>query len=241
MPTPRLALQRRCFWCCRGWTPRAKAASCAMWSVRSDPKVFATPRSKAPTAEEKEHPFLWRIRNALPRPGQIGVFDRSHYEDVLIVRVHNLVPPATWGRRYGQINAFEQKEAQAGTTIVKVMLHISSDEQKARLTERLDARTSTGSTTPATWTSASSGRNTSRRTRWPSTGARRRALRGSSSRRTASGTPGWRFSSCWSSTCERWRRNGRQQPLTSKPRRHGWPRPSIHSASTVSRQGGVAA
>jgi PPK2 family polyphosphate:nucleotide phosphotransferase len=93
---------------------------------------------KAPTREEQEHPFLWRIRNALPRPGEIGVFDRSHYEDVLVVRVHNLVPPATWGRRYGQINTFEQTVAQAGTTIVKVMLHISSDEQKARLTERLE-------------------------------------------------------------------------------------------------------
>jgi PPK2 family polyphosphate:nucleotide phosphotransferase len=92
---------------------------------------------KAPTPEEQEHPFLWRIRNALPRPGQIGVFDRSHYEDVLIARVHNLVPPATWGRRYGQINTFEKSVAQAGTTIVKVMLHISSEEQKARLTERL--------------------------------------------------------------------------------------------------------
>jgi len=93
---------------------------------------------KAPTKDEQEHPFLWRIRNALPRPGQIGVFDRSHYEDVLIARVRNLVPPATWGRRYGQINTFEQKVAQAGTTIVKVMLHISSEEQKARLTERLE-------------------------------------------------------------------------------------------------------
>jgi PPK2 family polyphosphate:nucleotide phosphotransferase len=103
-----------------------------------DPQGVRYTAFKAPTEEEKGHPFLWRIRNALPRPGQIGVFDRSHYEDVLIVRVHNLVPPATWGRRYGQINAFEQKEALAGTTIVKVMLHISSDEQKARLTERLE-------------------------------------------------------------------------------------------------------
>jgi PPK2 family polyphosphate:nucleotide phosphotransferase len=103
-----------------------------------DPQGVRHTAFKAPTGEEQEHPFLWRIRNALPRPGQIGVFDRSHYEDVLVVRVHNLVPPATWGRRYGQINTFEQTVAQAGTTIVKVMLHISSDEQKARLTERLE-------------------------------------------------------------------------------------------------------
>jgi PPK2 family polyphosphate:nucleotide phosphotransferase len=104
-----------------------------------DPQGVRYTAFKAPTKEELEHPFLWRIRKALPRPGQIGVFDRSHYEDVLIARVHNLVPPATWGRRYGQINVFEQAVTQAGTTIVKVMLHISSNEQKTRLTARLDA------------------------------------------------------------------------------------------------------
>ncbi len=104
-----------------------------------DPQGVRYTAFKAPTKEELQHPFLWRIRKVLPRPGQIGVFDRSHYEDVLIARVHNLVPPATWGRRYGQINVFEQAVTQAGTTIVKVMLHISSDEQKARLTARLDA------------------------------------------------------------------------------------------------------
>ena len=103
-----------------------------------DPQGVSYTAFKTPTREELERPFLWRIRRALPRPGQIGVFDRSHYEDVLIARVHNLVPPATWGRRYGQINAFEQAVTHAGTTIVKVMLHISSDEQKARLTARLD-------------------------------------------------------------------------------------------------------
>ena len=104
-----------------------------------DPQGVRYTAFKAPSKEEREHPFLWRIRNALPRPGQIGVFDRSHYEDVLIARVHNLVPHATWGRRYGQINTFEETVTQAGTTIVKVMLHISSDEQKARLTARLES------------------------------------------------------------------------------------------------------
>jgi len=103
-----------------------------------DPQGVHYTAFKAPTREEQEHPFLWRIRNALPQPGEIGVFDRSHYEDVLIARVHNLVPTATWGRRYGQINALEQTVTKAGTTIVKVMLHISSDEQKARLTARLN-------------------------------------------------------------------------------------------------------
>jgi len=103
-----------------------------------DPQGVRYSAFKAPTQEEREHPFLWRIRNALPRPGQIGVFDRSHYEDVLIARVHNLVAPAVWARRYGQINTFEQGVTQAGTTIVKVMLNISRDEQKSRLTARLD-------------------------------------------------------------------------------------------------------
>jgi len=103
-----------------------------------DPHGVRYTAFKAPTDAEKRHPFLWRIRNALPAPGQIGIFDRSHYEDVLIGRVHNLVPPATWSRRYGQINSFEDTLSQTGTTIVKVMLNLSRDEQKERLTERLD-------------------------------------------------------------------------------------------------------
>jgi PPK2 family polyphosphate:nucleotide phosphotransferase len=103
-----------------------------------DPQGVSYTAFKAPTAEEKKHPFLWRIRQALPQPGQIGVFDRSHYEDVLIVRVHDLVPRSTWSRRYAQINAFEKSVVESGTTIVKVMLHISSDEQKSRLMRRLD-------------------------------------------------------------------------------------------------------
>ena len=103
-----------------------------------DPQGVKYTAFKAPTAEERKHPFLWRIRNALPSPGQVGVFDRSQYEDVLIVRVHELVPRATWSRRYSQINDFEAKAVADGTTIIKVMLNISSDEQKARLTERLE-------------------------------------------------------------------------------------------------------
>ncbi len=103
-----------------------------------DPQGVAITSFKAPTDEEKEHPFLWRIRRALPVPGDLGVFDRSHYEDVLIARVHDLVPRATWASRYPEINAFEEEVVDSGTTIVKVMLHISSDEQKARLTERLE-------------------------------------------------------------------------------------------------------
>lgn len=103
-----------------------------------DPQGVQITGFKAPTPEELEHPFLWRIRKALPDPGMIGVFDRSHYEDLLIVRVHDLVPPAQWKRRYATINDFEEKLAADGTTIIKVMMHISKEEQKERLTERLD-------------------------------------------------------------------------------------------------------
>ncbi|WP_037176417.1 polyphosphate kinase 2 family protein [Rhodococcus sp. UNC363MFTsu5.1] len=91
-----------------------------------------------PTAEEKRHDYLWRIRKALPRKGQLGVFDRSHYEDVLVVRVHNLVPPDVWEPRYEEINTFERELVESGTTIVKVAMFVSLDEQKARLAERLE-------------------------------------------------------------------------------------------------------
>ncbi len=91
-----------------------------------------------PTEEERAHHYLWRIRNALPPAGHIGVFDRSHYEDVLIVRVHNLVPPDVWGPRYDEINAFERELVDAGTTLVKVAMFVSLAEQKQRLAERLE-------------------------------------------------------------------------------------------------------
>ncbi|WP_063038253.1 polyphosphate kinase 2 family protein [Nocardia grenadensis] len=91
-----------------------------------------------PTEEEKRHHFLWRIRKALPRGGQLGVFDRSHYEDVLVARVHELVPEAVWQQRYTEINDFEQELAEAGTTLVKVAMFISLDEQKKRLRQRLE-------------------------------------------------------------------------------------------------------
>jgi PPK2 family polyphosphate:nucleotide phosphotransferase len=91
-----------------------------------------------PTAEELAHDFLWRVTNALPTAGQVGVFNRSHYEDVLIVQVHNLVPRAVWARRYARINAWERRLAAADTTIVKVFLHLSKKEQKERLLARLN-------------------------------------------------------------------------------------------------------
>ncbi|GGC91132.1 hypothetical protein GCM10011512_17710 [Tersicoccus solisilvae] len=103
-----------------------------------DPQGVALTAFKAPTAEELRHSFLWRVRRKLPTPGLIGVFDRSHYEDVLVHRVRRLTPLETIEKRYEQINAFERQTAAAGTRIVKVMLHISPEEQKARLAERLE-------------------------------------------------------------------------------------------------------
>ena len=93
---------------------------------------------KKPTSEELAHDFLWRIRRQVPAAGMIGVFDRSHYEDVLVVRVNGLVPEQEWRSRYGAIRDFEAELAAAGVTIVKCMLHISPEEQQERLLARLD-------------------------------------------------------------------------------------------------------
>jgi PPK2 family polyphosphate:nucleotide phosphotransferase len=92
---------------------------------------------KQPTPEERRHGFLWRIRKRLPEVGQIGIFNRSHYEDVIIARVHDLAKPPVIERRYGIINAFEKELVKRGTKIVKVCLHISYDEQRRRLLDRL--------------------------------------------------------------------------------------------------------
>jgi len=92
----------------------------------------------APTKEELKHPFLWRVEQGLPPAGTIGVFDRSHYEDVLIVRVHDLVPEAEWSKRYDQINEWEAGLVDDGVVLVKVMLHISLAEQREKLIARLD-------------------------------------------------------------------------------------------------------
>jgi PPK2 family polyphosphate:nucleotide phosphotransferase len=96
---------------------------------------------KQPGVEELTHDFLWRIYRAAPRKGFIGIFNRSHYEDVLVVRVHNLVPKQEWESRYERIKRFEELLHDAGTTIVKVFLHISKEEQRRRLQSRLDDAT----------------------------------------------------------------------------------------------------
>lgn len=103
-----------------------------------DPQGVMIHAFKAPTQEEKQHDFLWRVRRQLPPPGIIGVFDRSHYEDVLIHRVQGLSTPEVIEERYGLITDFENELVADGTTLIKVMLHISASEQKERLQERLD-------------------------------------------------------------------------------------------------------
>jgi PPK2 family polyphosphate:nucleotide phosphotransferase len=96
---------------------------------------------KKPTPEEAAHHFLWRVRKALPQPGIVGVFDRSHYEDVLVPRVHELIPEAEWQQRYGEINSFESDLVGRGVSVVKCFLHISYVRQRERLLARLDDTT----------------------------------------------------------------------------------------------------
>ena len=103
-----------------------------------DPQGVSIAGFKKPTKQELAHHFLWRVEKQLPEHGLIGVFDRSHYEDVLIGRVRSLAPAKEIEQRYAEINDFEKRVSDAGTRIVKVMLHISKDEQRERLAERLE-------------------------------------------------------------------------------------------------------
>ena len=103
-----------------------------------NPQGVSVTSFKVPTSQELAHDYLWRIHKHTPGTGEIVIFNRSHYEDVLVVRVYNLVPPAQWSRRYEHINAFERMLADEGTTILKFYLHIDLDEQRERLQARLD-------------------------------------------------------------------------------------------------------
>jgi len=103
-----------------------------------DPAGVRVVAFRSPTAEERRHEFLWRIRQRLPEPGMLAVFDRSHYEDVVAVRVRGIADRRTWSRRYTTINRFEERLAANGTLIVKCFLHISPEEQRERLLARLE-------------------------------------------------------------------------------------------------------
>lgn len=104
----------------------------------ANPRSFEVNSFKKPTEIELDHDFLWRVHNVVPRRGNVGIFNRSHYEDVLVVRVHSLVPQSVWSNRYDQINNFEKLLSENGTTIVKCYLHISKEEQRERLQARID-------------------------------------------------------------------------------------------------------
>src|SRR5512141_209218 len=93
---------------------------------------------KVPTPEELAHDYLWRVHKKVPGKGEIGIFNRSHYEDVLVVRVHDIVPRSVWSSRYREINEFERLLTDNGTTIVKFFLYIDRDEQRQRFQERVD-------------------------------------------------------------------------------------------------------
>ena len=106
-----------------------------------NPQGCAITGFKAPTDAELSHDFLWRVHQAVPARGMIGIFNRSHYEDVLVVRVRELVPRAVWKQRYAQINDFERMLSEHGVTILKFFLHISREEQREQFLERLTDRT----------------------------------------------------------------------------------------------------
>ena len=135
-----------------------------------DPQGVALRSFGPPTEEEQKHHFLWRIKKELPAPGLIGVFDRSHYEDVLVARVDELVPRRGREKRYDEINDFEADLVASGTTVLKFGLMVSHDEQGLRLMRRSTAPTSAGSTAPTTCPPAVSGTPTRRRT--PTSSAR---------------------------------------------------------------------
>ncbi len=103
-----------------------------------NPQGVKVARFGPPTADEAGHDFLWRVHAKVPADGEIAIFNRSHYEDVLVARVHKLVPKAVWSKRYGLINSFEKLLTRNGTRVLKFYLHISAEEQLARFKQRLD-------------------------------------------------------------------------------------------------------
>jgi PPK2 family polyphosphate:nucleotide phosphotransferase len=114
-----------------------------------NPQGVTVTSFKVPEGAEKRHDYLWRIHNAVPEWGKMGIFNRSHYEDVLVVRVHDLVPKKVWSERYDQINEFESMLASSGVTILKFLLYISKDEQAKRFRERLEDKQKNWKFSPA--------------------------------------------------------------------------------------------
>lgn len=116
-----------------------------------NPRGVSVTSFGVPTPEEREHDFLWRVHRHAPRRGEFAIFNRSHYEDVLVVRVHDLAPKKLWKERYGHINDFEELLAEHGTIVLKYFLHITREEQKQRLLEREKARDTAWKLNPNDW------------------------------------------------------------------------------------------
>jgi PPK2 family polyphosphate:nucleotide phosphotransferase len=114
-----------------------------------NPQGVTVTSFKVPEGAEKRHDYLWRIHNAVPEWGKIGIFNRSHYEDVLVVRVHGLVPKPVWSKRFDQINDFERMLSDNGVRVVKFLLYISKDEQAKRFRQRLDDKSKNWKFSPA--------------------------------------------------------------------------------------------
>ena len=181
---------------------------------------------KEPSNEERAHDFLWRYHQATPADGMIGVFNRSHYEDVLVVRVKELAPEELWRSRYDSINDFERMLVREGTTIVKFFLHISKAEQLEKFRERLDRPDKYWKWSDNDIRSASAGTTTSRPTRMPSTRRARPGRRGTWSPPTTAGSA-TTSSRAWSpARSRRWTRSSRRRRRTSSAsRRRSWSGP----------------
>jgi PPK2 family polyphosphate:nucleotide phosphotransferase len=127
--------------CLQGLDTAGKDGTIKHFLSAMSPQGCTVTQFRQPSAEEAAHDFLWRVHRATPARGQVAIFNRSHYEDVLVVRVHNLVPKSVWSQRYERINAFEQGLLENETHVLKFFLHISSEEQLARFKARLDEPT----------------------------------------------------------------------------------------------------
>ena len=130
-----------------------------------NPQGVTVTSFKVPEGEEKRHDYLWRVHRAVPEWGKIGIFNRSHYEDVLVVRVHDLVPKSVWSKRYDQINDFERMLTENGVQILKFFLLISKDEQAKRFEARLEDKTKNWKFSAATRRNGSFGTTTCAPTR----------------------------------------------------------------------------
>jgi PPK2 family polyphosphate:nucleotide phosphotransferase len=124
--------------CLQGLDAAGKDGTIKHFLSAMNPQGCTVTQFRQPSAQEAAHDFLWRVHRAAPARGEVAIFNRSHYEDVLVVRVHNLVPKSDWSLRYERINAFEQGLVEHDTQVLKFFLHISSEEQLARFKARLD-------------------------------------------------------------------------------------------------------